>query len=461
MKPALTRRDSLRAAAGIAAPAVVRAQRPPNIVLLVADDHSVPYLGCYGDPAIRTPNLDRLARDGMRFNRAYVTSPQCSPSRSSMFTGRSPHATGCSRLHAPLRAGQRTFLEPLREKGYVLGAYRKHHMGEDFIRRLDFYGGAKEPFSSFFEKAVGKPFFLWMGFTEPHRPYRSGMASPPHDPAAVRVPPFLPDTPAIRKDLALHYDAINRLDSLCGEVLALLDRSGEAANTMVVFAGDNGMPYPRAKATLYQPGVRVPLLVRWPGRVRPGSVSDDLVSTVDLSATFLAIAGAGKLEAAEGQSLENALAGGGHSRQYVFTERNWHDTWDPMRGVVTERHSLICNYRPEVSYRGTLDHISAPWSRGGGPAWDEIDAARKAGRLNPALRGLFERPRPGGTLRSRKRPGRIRESGRAPGDAGHRAWPVPSPWDVDALDLLLDGYLPKWKNGLERKPDQELRLVFV
>lgn len=152
--------------------------------------------------------------------------------------------------------------------------------------------------------------------------------------------------------------------------------------------------YPRAKASLYQPGVRVPLLVRWLGRVRPGAVNDDLVSTVDLSATFLAAAGTGELEAAEGQSLENALAGGAHARQYVFTERNWHDTWDPMRGAVTKRYSLICNYRPEISYRGTLDHVSAPWSRGGGPAWDAMEAARKSGSLAPALQGLFQQPRP-------------------------------------------------------------------
>jgi arylsulfatase A-like enzyme len=393
----VTRRESLRvAASALAAPALAQKQAPPNIIVLVADDLSAPYLGCYGDPSVRTPNLDRLAAEGMRFNRAYVTSPQCSPSRSSVFTGRSPHATGCSRLHAPLRADQQTFLELLRSNGYFAGAYRKHHMGADFARRLDFYGDAREPFSSFFEKASGKPFFLWAGFTQPHRPYREGMKNPRQDQATVRVPAFLPDTSGIRKDLALHYDAINELDSLCGEVLDLLENTGQADNTVVVFLGDNGMPYPRAKATLYQAGVRVPLIVRWPGKVKKGAVSDDLVSTIDLAATFADIAGTGSLDRSEGQSLQPLLTGrdGRYHRDYVFTERNWHDTWDPMRGVVSRRYSLICNYRPEVSYRGTLDHISASWVAGGGPAWDEIAAAQKAGKLPAPLRSLFTKPRP-------------------------------------------------------------------
>ncbi|MFB3828640.1 MAG: sulfatase [Bryobacteraceae bacterium] len=392
--PGLSRRNLVRSA--LAAPAVAGAGRRPNIVVLVADDLSRGTLGCYGDPVVRTPRIDRLAAEGMRFERAYVTSPQCSPSRSSVFTGRAPHATGMSRLHAPLRSDVPDVVARLEARGYFCGAYRKHHMGEEFARRLDFYGSAQEKFETFFDRAPqGRPFFLWMGFTDPHRPYRRGIIENPHDPARMRIPEFLPDTPVVREDLALHYDAITRLDSDCGRVLDILEKRGLAENTLVAFFGDNGMPFPRAKASLYQPGVNVPLLVRWPGRVKPGSVSRELVSTVDLPATWLEAAGAESIPRAEGRSIAKLLEGAPHEpRRYVFTERNWHDTWDPARGVVSDRYALIANFRPEASYRGTLDHIWAPWSRGGGPCWDEIVKERKAGRLNPALERLFAKPRP-------------------------------------------------------------------
>jgi len=211
----------------------------------------------------------------------------------------------------------------------------------------------------------------------------------------MRVPAFLPDTQVVREDLALHYDAITRLDADCGRVLDLLEKRGLTDNTLVVFFGDNGMPFPRAKASLYQPGVNVPLLVKWPGHVRPGTVSQELVSMVDLPATWLDVAGAEKIPRAEGRSLTGLLEGAPHEpRRYVFTERNWHDTWEPTRGIVSERYSLIANFRPEVPYRGTLDHIWASWSRGGGPSWDEIVKERKAGRLKPELEHLFRKPRP-------------------------------------------------------------------
>jgi arylsulfatase A-like enzyme len=443
-----------------AAPAVVRSRRPPNIVVLVADDHSVPYLGCYGDPHIQSPNLDRLAREGLRFQRAYVTAPQCSPSRASLFTGRTPHAIGCSRLHAPVRAETPSVLEPLHARGYFTGAFRKHHLGDDFQRRFDFYGDAKAPFESFFDKAGSRPFFLWMGFTDPHRPYRPGAIPKPHDPAKVRVPPFLPDTPEVRADLALHYDFIGRMDGDCGRVLDILEKRKLADNTIVFFFGDNGMPHPRAKATLYQPGVQVPMIVRWPGVTKPGTVTGDLVSTIDLPRTWLDAAGAPPLPAMEGRSLAALLAGQPYpKRQHIVTERNWHDTWDPQRSIVTQRHSLICNYRREVSYRGTLDHLT-DHPLYGGPVWGYILKERKAGRLRPELESLFQAPRPLFELYDLEQdPDEFRNLAGQPGSAAiieelgraMSAWMedtndfLPAPFPKQGPDLppdkLIDGYL--------------------
>lgn len=368
---------------------------PPNIVVLIADDMCKFSLGCYGDRHVRTPNLDRLAADGLRAERAYVTAPQCSPSRSSLFTGRTPHATGTSRLHAPLRNEVPTIVEPLRERGYYTGVLRKHHLGDDFRRRFDFAGDRDTPPEDFFRsRPPQRPFFLWVGFNDPHRDLYTnyehirGQIVPPHDPAHVTVPPFLPDTPAVRADLALHYDAVHRLDRDCGEVLRLLDESGQAGNTIVVFLSDHGMPYPRAKATLYEAGINVPLIARWPGQIAPGRVTSELISSVDLAATWLDVAGQPALPAMEGRSLVPLFTGQPHEeRRYVFAERNWHDTWEPTRAIVSQRYALICNCRPEVSYRGSLDHVSAP-------VWKILEAEHEAGRLPATLAEMFRSPRP-------------------------------------------------------------------
>jgi arylsulfatase A-like enzyme len=386
----MQRRHLIQGSLAAAAPAAI----PPNILFIISDDHSAAYLGCYGDPHIRTPHLDRLAASGIRFDRAYVVSPQCSPSRTALMSGRTPHAVGGSRLHATYRPELPGVVDALQSRGYFTGAFRKVHLGAAFEKRFDHYGGLAE----FFGKSpASRPFFLWAGFTEPHRPYGPKTAPRLHDPAKVRVPPFLPDTAAVREDLAFYYDSIAKLDAQCGELLDLLERKGLSGNTAVFFMGDNGMPYPRAKATLYQPGICVPLLVRWPGRVKPGAVSRELVSSLDLPATWLDIAGAKPLSAMEGQSLLPVMDGRPHpAREFVFTERNWHDTWDPMRGVISQRYSLIVNYRPEVSYRGSLDHVNGPeWNNQAGfRVWNSIAAEHKAGRLRPELsRSLFGKPR--------------------------------------------------------------------
>ncbi|MCW5966274.1 MAG: sulfatase-like hydrolase/transferase, partial [Bryobacterales bacterium] len=177
------------AATSLAAPIPAQtgaAPRPPNIVFLLSDDHSIPDLGCYGNPHVRTPNLDRLAAEGMRFNHCYVASPQCSPNRSAIFSGCMPHTIGTSRLHAPMPPWETTVLDLLKRQGYFTGIFRKHHQGANFQNRLDFYGDARTPFEAFTDKLpAGTPFFLQFGSTDPHRPYRPGAVNPPHDPAKV------------------------------------------------------------------------------------------------------------------------------------------------------------------------------------------------------------------------------------------------------------------------------------
>ncbi|HVH45674.1 MAG TPA: sulfatase [Labilithrix sp.] len=363
------------------------AARRPNIVVIVSDDQTAFDLGCYGNTAVHTPNLDRLARDGVRFEHAFVTSPQCSPSRASILTGRSPVAIGMSRLHAPLRPSIPSVLEPLKKAGYYVASYRKVHLGDDFQKRWDYAGGFDEAPSTIFSKRPkDRPLFLWVGFEDPHRPYHPNAFTPPHDPAKVIVPAFLPDTKKVRRDLADYYDAIARMDRETGELLDALDAAGLTDDTFVTFASDNGMPFPGAKGSLYDPGIHVPLLVRWPGHVKPGGVDKDLVSLVDLPATWLDVANIAIPAEMEGRStlprIVDAAAGrAGPSpspREAVFIERDWHDTQDAVRAVRTKRYSLIQNYRAEIAYAPTFDLRDSS-------SWQSIVELHKAGTLAPAL----------------------------------------------------------------------------
>ena len=348
---------------------------PPNIVFLFSDDHSVPDLGCYGNTAIRTPNLDALAAGGLRFDRGYVTSPQCSPSRASILTGHSPHAVGASRLHMNAFAQTPNVPQLLKAAGYHTGALRKVHQGH-IQRDFDYYGGHKKPMAEFFDqRPKDKPFFLWFGSTDPHRDYGPGALDPPHDPATVQVPEFLPDTPEVRQGLAYYYDEIGRFDKECGQIIELLEQQGVRDNTLIVMAGDNGMPFPRAKATLYEPGVRVPLLANWPGVIKPGRTTTALASLMDLATTWLDVGGAAIPKSIEGVSLAPVLRGDKDTvREHVFCERNWHDNWDPMRCVIDDRYKLIQNYRPEVGYIPSLDLLRSP-------SFQSIVEKAKAGAL--------------------------------------------------------------------------------
>ncbi|HYO83409.1 MAG TPA: sulfatase, partial [Bryobacteraceae bacterium] len=252
------------------------------------------------------------------------------------------------------------------------------------------YQGAKDAkFESFFDAApAGRPFWLQVGFTDPHRPYREGAFQPPHDPAKVQVPPFLPDHPEVRKDLAHYYDFIARMDSECGEIFKLLEQRGLADNTLVIFTGDNGMPFPRAKGGCYDPGIRVPLLAKWPGRIKAGTVQRELIAHVDLPSTWLDAAGLPITPKMQGRSFLPLLTGGSYQpRTEAFSERNWHDNFDPIRSVRTQRYKLIFNAAPHFPYRPAADLAQSP-------TWQTIVTLGRAGTLSPDPLRMLNPTRP-------------------------------------------------------------------
>lgn len=331
----------------------------PNIVIMISDDQSSFDLGCYGNKVIQTPNIDKLASEGMRFTRAYVSSPQCSPSRGSLLTGRFSHSTGSSRLHIPVLPEIPTIVNLLKENGYFTGAYRKTH--QPLIQeQFDFYGNDEEPFNSFFEKRPKeKPFFLWFGSNEPHRPpqgYESSKEKISVNPDDISVPEFLPDSKEVRNDMAYYYDRLNKFDSECGEIIKLLEKNNLIENTIVIVTSDNGMPFPRAKATLYESGIKVPLIIKWASKIPANKESNELINLIDLVPTLLEVSETNFKGTLDGKSILPIFLNKNYkSSSYIFSERNWHDNWQPSRCIISDKYKLIMNFRLDVGYLPALD----------------------------------------------------------------------------------------------------------
>lgn len=407
--PKLNRRQL---AAGLLAASQARAAIPlPNLVLVLSDDHSVPFLGAYGDPVIQTPNLDRFAREGMRLDRMFTAAPQCVPSRTAFLTGRSPVACRMGRFTSPLPADIPTLPELLRQKGYFTGVCRRwfhldgvanpgpvstkileEHGVRTWDRRVDWLDRSTRreltgPKVNEFLDIVPKnrPFFLWVNFNDPHHGWDRNAIPQPHDPKKLRVPAFLPDLPGVRDDLGRHSDEIARMDSEFQVVIDALEKRGFKDNTLILFLGDNGLAFPHGKGSLYDPGLNVPCLARWPGKIKPGSTSMALASGEDVTPTFLEAAGLATLPAMSGKSMLPLLTGKTTThREYIFAARNGGapftettkaDTFDLSRCVRNERYKLIMNCTPQMEY--------SPVDSAKGPGWQDILKAHKAGALKP------------------------------------------------------------------------------
>ncbi len=389
----------------------------PNVVLIIADDLAWDDCGAFGNPAVKTPNIDKLARGGMRFDRAFVTASSCSPSRSSIITGRHPHCTDAEELHWPLPREQVTFVEELRASGYWAAAAGKWHLGNAVKDRFDV---VREANPAGFQLAVGKdsrarmtaegsgaiqsgcdqwvpvlrdrpkdrPFFLWLAALDPHRDYEDGILANPHRPDDVVVPPCLPDVPEVRKDLALYYDEIARLDQHVGEVMAELDRQGIADSTLVLFLSDNGRPFPRCKTTLYDSGIKTPLIARWPGKIAPGGRCGSLVSTIDIAPTILRVAGIEPGPSFQGKDLAPLFKDpAAKVRDLIFAERNWHDYASHGRAVRSGRFKYIRNDDQKTPLTPPADAVRSP-------TFVAMRRLRDGGKLTPLQRSCFASPRP-------------------------------------------------------------------
>lgn len=327
----------------------------PNIVWIVADDMNTE-LGAYGDPVARTPHLDALATQGTRFTRAFATSPTCAPSRAALITGMFPTSIGAHHMRS-LDGGYqpvpppdvKAFTELLRAAGY----YTSNQGKLDYQFSGIFSGGPRtlwdQPQGDWRGRGEGQPFFAYVNIFATHESTLFGGGDPVTDPNAVTVPPYYPDTPLVRRDFARFYDHVEAMDVRVGEILAMLDEDGVSDDTIVFFFADNGRGFPRDKRWVYDGGIHEALIVRWPGMLAPGAVSDALVSFVDFAPSVLALAGVPVPAYMQGRVFLGPDAE--PEPGFVFAAADRADEAEErIRAVRDERFAYIRNDRPELPY---------------------------------------------------------------------------------------------------------------
>jgi arylsulfatase A-like enzyme len=367
-------------AAATAVPLMARpAQTQPNILFAIADDWGL-NAGVYGDQVIQTPTFDRVAKDGILFNHAYVSSPSCGPSRAAILTGQwhwrlgeGGNLFGLIPLDAPL------YTDLLEKNGYFVGYTRKGwgpwlDNRRKSNRSRNPAGPRFDDFKTFLaNRPKDKPFCFWFGSTDPHRGYVRGSGAQSGIPLdKIDLPSGFPDSPVVRNDMADYYFAAQRFDRETGELIELLRASGELENTIVVISSDNGRPFPRSKSNIYDDGVHVPLAIWWPGHCQGGHRIEDFVSLSDLAPTFLEAAGVPVPDVMTGRSLMPLLTAGkggwiDPSRKHVLSGKERHvpsqagqDSGGyPCRAVRTEGLLLIRNFCPDRWPAGTEDYQNA------------------------------------------------------------------------------------------------------
>ncbi len=349
----------------------------PNIVVIMGDDWSWPHASILGDKTVKTPNFDRIAREGVLFANAFVSAPSCTPSRFAVATGQYHWRLGEGvNLGGSLADDVLVYPDLLAEFGYRTGYCRKGAgPSRHEYRGTDPYGDRFKDFAEFFDQQESdQPFCFWYGAGEPHRAYDwQGSLDSNLDLSSVEIPPFLPDNDTTRTDLGDYYLKVQKLDLFAGEILKRLEAAGELESTIVVMTGDNGMPFPRAKATLFDSGTRVPLAIRWGSKVKGGQKVSDFVNLTDLAPTFVEATGLPIPGTMTGQSLLPILTSEKSGqieagRTHVLTGMERHVYPYPSRAIRTEDFLYIRNFSPEDWLTGVpkgdppfFDFKKTPW----------------------------------------------------------------------------------------------------
>ncbi len=349
-----------------------QSQKRPNILWISTEDMS-PHLGCYGDPVARTPNIDRLASQGVRYTNVFTTAAISAPSRAGIITGMYQTSIGC--MHMRTTSYRRSVDNPIQ-----FTAVPPHYVKAftEYMRAAGYYCTnnvktdyqfAKDPVpASIWDECSRKahyknrsdknqPFFAVFNWTGTHESQNWNLKGVKTDPKKVMVPPYYPDTDTVRLNIAKMYDNIARLDSVVGAILSELEREGEADNTVVFFWGDHGDGLPRAKRWLYDSGLRIPLIIKWPGKLKPGTVDDRLISSIDFGPTVLSITGIPVPAHMQGVPFLGNQRG--PERQEVYAARDRVDeSYDMIRSVRTKKYLYIRNYYPNEPFPIWVPYLS-------------------------------------------------------------------------------------------------------
>lgn len=330
--------------------------RKRNVLLYVTDDQGTNDAGCYGSRIAKTPGMDTLAREGVRMTSAYCTTPSCSPSRSVLLTGLHNHANGQYGLehsyhHFASFPNIKTLPVLLAGAGYRTASAGKFHVAPKDTYQFQEYIGGPSPSEmagkcrSFLAAQDDTPFFLYFCTTEPHRNFKRDGADPVR-PEDVVVPPFLPDTPETREELAAYYASVQRADSGLVRLIDILRETGHWDDTLVVCLSDNGMPFPGAKTNLYEPGIHLPCIVRNPYSSRRNATCDAMVTWADVTPTILDFAQVQSEAEFQGRSFLAAMdEDNPEGWDETYASHTFHEVtmYYPMRMVRTRTHKLIWN----------------------------------------------------------------------------------------------------------------------
>ncbi len=372
----------------LAAPALRAAVPRPNILWLIAEDFG-PHLSCYGTREVWTPNIDALARAGVRYDRFFTTAPVCSPSRSAFMTGMYQTTIGAHnhRSHRDdgfkLPEGVRVLTDWLRDGGYFTANVRVLPTGFRGSGKTDWnftYTGKSFDSDKWSDLATNQPFYAQVNFSETHRTFHGPKRA---DPAKVELPPYYPDHPITRKDWADYLDSATELDRKVGVILERLEKDGLADNTIVVFFGDNGQAHVRGKQFCYEEGLRVPMMIRWPkafpapASFRPGTINTQIIESIDLAPTMLAFAGLSKPSKMQGRVFLGDRAE--PAREFAFGARDRCDeTVFRLRTVRDARHRYIRNFTPERPFLQPNEYKAKQY-----PVWNLIKELNAQGKLTP------------------------------------------------------------------------------
>ncbi|MCK0189965.1 sulfatase [Arenibacter sp. F20364] len=357
----------------------------PNIVWIMLEDWGLD-LGCYGTKGIETPVTDQLATEGMRYTNAFCTSPVCSTSRSAMITGFHQNYIGAEQ-HRTAKEDRKSLpygIKPmpllLQEAGYFTALMLYNKTDANFKGDLGFMG------KDWKEREKGQPFFAQITLGGTHRQWNRD-AKNPIDPNDIELPPYYVDTPFARRDWANGLEQMQICDREIGDILKRLDKEGLSENTLVFLIGDNGRCHIRGKQFLYDPGLQVPLIIKWPGKVAPNQVIEDMVQTIDITATILEVAGAKPKHPLQGKNLFEEAS---KNREYIFAARDrMGGTHDAMRTIRSKKYKLIHNLMPErawLQYSGYKEDMY--------PMLAEMNVMYMEGKLNKDQAKFFAPNKP-------------------------------------------------------------------